>query len=209
MTASEPGGRTIAAIILAAGAATRYRARDSSVASKVLAPINGVAMVRIVAETALAAGCAPVVVVTGNAAQDVEQALGSLPLICVENEDYKSGIASSLRTGLDALPDDCAGAFILLADMPKVSAALLRGMMDLFSQHGDVDALTPVHAGQRGNPVLLAQSLFARARALRGDEGARKLLLQDNVRVLEVAAEEGALIDVDTPDMRMRVEQGD
>ncbi|MBM3609685.1 MAG: nucleotidyltransferase family protein [Alphaproteobacteria bacterium] len=189
----------VAAIILAAGLSSRYRAADPAAISKVLAKIEGEPMVRRIARTALAAGCDPVIVVTGHAQQDVEDILRGLDVRFAHNERYASGLASSLQCGLREVPSSAAGAFIMLADMPHVDEATLELLMERFAQQPGQDALVPVHNGQRGNPVLLARSLFDDVQGLKGDEGARKLLLRSGLDTGLVECSAGVLIDYDTP----------
>ena len=190
----------LAAIILAAGQASRYRAQDAGVASKLVAQINGKALVRHVAEAALASRVEPVIVVTGHARDDIQSALAGCNVIFVHNPDFAQGMAGSLQRGILALPAEVKGALILLADMPFVSADLINSLAISFGGHDDVDAVIPLYNGQRGNPVLLSRKLFAAVSALRGDEGARRLLASPLLNILEIAAPEQAIIDIDTPE---------
>ncbi|MGI3903228.1 MAG: nucleotidyltransferase family protein [Janthinobacterium lividum] len=188
----------IAAIVLAAGTASRYRAADPSMPTKLVAKLDGVPLVRLVAESAVASRAAPVVAVTGHAEDAVRSALDGLPLTFVSNVDFASGMASSLRAGLAALPPDCNGALVLLADMPGVTAALLDLLIHTFEAGDGAEAVVPVHGGRRGNPALLGRALFAAALRLTGDEGARRLLAQ--ARVVELPLESDAvLLDIDEP----------
>ena len=115
----------IAALALAAGRSSRFAAAGGQGATKLAAPIAGKPLARYAAEAALASSARPVIVVTGHAQEAVATALQGLPLEFVHNPDFASGLASSLRTGLAALPPDVAGAIVLLADMPAVTPALL------------------------------------------------------------------------------------
>lgn len=189
----------IAAIVLAAGLSSRYRAADPSSVSKVLAPYKGEAMVRLAVRAAAAAHCEPVIVVTGHAAQEVQHAISDMGARAVFNPDFASGLASSLKSGISALPQTCAAAFVMLADMPDVRPEMLEEMAMRMRAEPACDAVIPVHKGQRGNPVLLARSLFDDALQLQGDEGARKLLRNDRLRVLKIEFGETPLLDYDTP----------
>jgi molybdenum cofactor cytidylyltransferase len=191
----------IAGVILAAGAASRFRAQDPAAATKVVALLDGAPLVRHVAQAAREAGLAPILVVTGHAAQEVRAALAGLEgLSFVHNAEHASGLASSLRTGLHALPAECPGALILLGDMPRVGAPVLRALVAAFRASPGASAAAPVRKGERGNPALIGSALFGEAASLSGDAGARKLLAACE-GVVEVAVEdEGVSIDVDTPD---------
>ena len=192
----------IAAIILAAGRSSRYLAGGGAEVSKLIACYRGERLVRRVAGAALASRARPVVVVTGHARKDVEAALASLPLAFAFNPDFASGLASSLRTGVAALPEAALGAVVLLGDMPDVEAEMIDRILETFAAHPDASAAVPVHAGRRGNPVLLGRELFASVARLEGDEGARRLLRETAPgRVLEVPLDDAAVtLDIDTPD---------
>ena len=190
----------VAGVILAAGQASRFRAGDPAAKSKTVALLEGRPLVRRVAEAALAAGLSPVVVVTGFGADDVADAVQGLPVRLVHNADYATGLASSLRAGVAALDDGCAGAAIMLADMPRVTPGLIQTLMDAWRARPEAAAAAPTWDGQRGNPVILGKRLFADVARLTGDVGARPLLMGRS-DVLDVAVEDAAVaLDVDTPE---------
>jgi molybdenum cofactor cytidylyltransferase len=189
----------VAALILAAGMGTRFDAGPQ--ASKGMALLHGKALVRWVAEAALASQATEVVVVTGHADAGIEAALESLPLRFVYNPTFAEGMAGSLRAGMAALPIDVSGAVVLLADMPRVTAAIIDALIACFEAGGlETDAVVPVRNGVQGNPVLLGRSIFAAVATLSGDPGARRLLTDTGRRVLSCPIDDEAIeIDVDTP----------
>jgi molybdenum cofactor cytidylyltransferase len=192
----------IAAIILAAGRSSRYLAGGGAEASKLIALYRGEALVRRVARAALASRARPVVVVTGHARIDVEASLAGLPLDFAFNPDFASGLASSLRTGVAALPASAPGVVVLLGDMPDIEAATIDKIVEALVTTPNLLAAVPFHAGRRGNPVLLGRALFAAVAGLQGDEGARRLLREAAPdRVAEVSFDDAAVtLDIDTPD---------
>ncbi len=198
-----------AGVILAAGSASRYRAQDPAAATKVVAPLDGAPLVRHVAQAARAAGLVPLIVVTGHAAAAVREALGDVEgLAFVHNADHETGLASSLRAGVAALPADCAGAFILLGDMPRVGDAMLRKLAQAFRAAPGACAAVPVRGGVRGNPALIGAALFGEVARLSGDAGARKLLAARDGVVEVEADDDGVLVDVDTPDALKDLSRG-
>lgn len=193
----------VAAVILAAGTASRFRAAaGDAIATKLVAELNGKPLIRHVVEAVLQSRAAPIIVVTGHAENEVRAALKGLGMIYVRNDDYASGIASSVKCGVAQVPDDCDGAFVLLGDMPKVSGALLNQLIDAFEAAPSARAVVPVHEGQRGNPALIARALFREVEKLSGDVGARALLKSAGTDVVEVPiASDAVSFDVDTPDL--------
>ena len=187
------------AIILAAGASSRMGGE-----TKQLAKLNGKALVSHVAEAALGAALDPIIVVLGHEADKVRAALaddvnGDRVLLPVASPRYKEGMAESLKVGAAALPDDIDGAFILLADMPFVTAGLLAQIRAGFTP--DKFAAAPVWNGQRGNPVLLSPRALGMIANLSGDRGLGPILNQraDEI-VLVSASDDACLRDIDTPE---------
>jgi molybdenum cofactor cytidylyltransferase len=197
----------IAALILAAGSASRFRAGQAQAKTKLVQDFRGWPMVRHAALAAIRSRARPVIVVTGFEASDVRAALAGLDLEFVDNAAFASGLSSSLKRGIAALGPQCRGAVILLADMPQVGATLIDRLIEGFDATPDVDAVVPVWAGQRGNPVLLGRRIFAAIDTLEGDQGARRLLAQPSLEILEIPSDDPAIAaDVDTPAMLAALE---
>jgi molybdenum cofactor cytidylyltransferase len=193
---------SVGGIVLAAGQSSRFRAASGSDATKLMAELDGEPIVRRVVEAALAARARPIVVVTGYARNRVEAALADLDIGTAFNPNFASGLASSLKAGLAAMPLDVAGSLVLLGDMPRVGAPLIDALIEAFLARKDALAAIPLCEGRRGNPVLLGRRLFERAMRLEGDEGARRLIGALGAGELaEVEASDmGATFDIDTPD---------
>ncbi len=191
----------IACIMLAAGRSTRMGANNKLVANLRAKPI-----VRHAVQAALASDADPVVVVTGHQADAVCQALVDLNITLAHNPDFALGLASSLRTGLAALPDGIDGAFVALGDMPGLEPAHYNAMIAAFSPADGRAIIVPTHAGKRGNPVLWSKLYFDEMRALEGDTGAKHLIGANADAVAEVAIASGAIfLDIDTPEALARV----
>jgi molybdenum cofactor cytidylyltransferase len=183
----------IAAVILAAGRSTRM-----GPANKLLADLNGKPLLRWVAEAALASQTRPVLAVTGHQAAEVKAALAGLDVTLVDNPDYATGLASSLKAAIRALPETIDGALVLLGDMPRITAAHIDRLIAA-SAAGRI--IVPVHEGQRGNPVLWPARYFPDLLALEGDAGAKPLLTTHAADIHEVDLSTDAIfLDIDTPD---------
>lgn len=184
--------------MLAAGRASRFAAGASDEDSKVVATLEGRALVAHAAAAALASPARPVVVVTGRGASQVTAALAGLDVRLVHNPAYADGMAGSIAAGLAALPATADAVLILLADMPRVAPATLAALIEAFASERP-DAVVPTFEGRRGNPVLIARALFPALLALRGDVGARRILADETCRVVPCPVDDpGILVDVDT-----------
>lgn len=194
LRAPEPA-LSVAAIVLAAGRASRMNGSH-----KLLAAFDGTALVRRSADAALAAKPARVLVVTGHRADEVEAELTRLRVDIVRNPDHAQGMSTSLRAGVAALGPGCDGAVIMLADMPHVTGADIRSLLDAFAAAGGHAIVRAVSGGKRGNPVVLPRSTFAAIRELEGDVGARHIVEGAGLEVVDVEIGAAAHIDVDTPE---------
>ncbi|KAA2244169.1 nucleotidyltransferase family protein [Salinarimonas soli] len=186
---------SVAALVLAAGRGSRF-----GEAPKLLAELDGRPLVRHVADAALASRASPVLAVTGHRADAIGAALDDLPVRLLHNPAYSDGLSTSLRAGFAALAAEAEAVVVLLADMPRVTPALIDGLIEAWEGAGRPVAAVPVADGRRGNPVLLSATLAPAIARLTGDHGAGPLL-RGLEGVLEVpVAGEGVLLDIDTPD---------
>lgn len=149
----------------------------------------------------LASQARPVIVVVGHQANLVRQALAGYDIILVENPDYAEGLSTSLRRGLDALPETSDGAVIALGDMPRVAGPEIDRLIAAFNPLEGRGICVPVVDGQRGNPVLWGRAFFAEMRQVSGDTGARQLIAAYGEAVCEVPMSgDGVLLDIDEPE---------
>jgi len=186
---------SVAALVLAAGRASRMQGSH-----KLLAAFDGEALVRRTIEAALAAKPSRVLVVTGHRAEEIEAELAGLKIDIVRNPDFAQGMSTSLRAGVSALGPGCDGVAVMLADMPHVTGADVRRLLDAFAAAGGHAIVRAVSGGKRGNPVVLPRSTFAALLQLEGDVGARHIVESAGLDVVDVEIGEAAHIDVDTPE---------
>ena len=189
--------RQIAAIILAAGEAKRFRQSPSE--TKLTVELECKPLIRHVAEAALSSVAQPVLLVTGHAHEQVLRALDGLSLERIHNRDPGAGLAASLRLAVGALPNTARGAVILLGDMPRIAPSLINRLIGAFDKAPvEPPAVVPIHRGRRGNPALIGRSLFAQIMTLEGDKGAAALI-GSRAGVVEMPVDDRAIeIDVDT-----------
>jgi molybdenum cofactor cytidylyltransferase len=187
--------RRVDAIILAAGSSSRMNGHH-----KLLARINGTPLVRLVAEAALASAAASVTLVVGHRASDVAAAVSDLDVTIVENPNHRSGLSSSLRTGVAALGEETDAAIILLADMPDVGSDTIDTVIDAFDPELGRHVVVPTFEGKAGNPVLWSRRFFPELMALEGDKGAREMIRANADAVAWVKAGPSVTHDIDTPE---------
>lgn len=182
----------IAGVVLAAGRSTRMGV------NKLLLPVEGEHLVRRVARVAIEGGLDPVLVVLGHDAAHVATALAGLACLVVPNPRHALGLNTSLDAALAALNPDVNAAMVLLADMPGVTAPMVRALVAR-----RLDARPPVVAARYGGvvapPVLWDRALFGELRGGEGDGRGREVLARHagEVSFVELPASAGA--DLDAP----------
>ena len=158
-------------------------------------------MVARVAQRLLASRARPIIAVLGNRADEVDAALGRLPVERVRNPDFAQGLSTSLKRGLAALPGDLDGALVCLGDMPLVAGRHIDRLIAAFNPLEGRAIIVPTRRGKRGNPILWASRLFPEMAQIQGDVGARHLIGEHADLVAEIEMEDDAvLVDIDTPE---------
>ncbi|MEV0147772.1 MULTISPECIES: nucleotidyltransferase family protein [unclassified Nonomuraea] len=135
-------------------------------------------------------GCHPVVVVLGAATVQVRGA------VVVRNPGWRSGMGSSLRVGLAALPEEAGAVVVALVDQPFIRPEAVRALVASGAR-----LAVATYGGRRRNPVLLSRRDFAEvARLAVGDAGARPFLTAHPELVTGVPCDGlGDPADIDTP----------
>ena len=189
------GNRNVAAIMLAAGRSTRMGGPN-----KLLAELGGRKLVRIVTEQALASKASGVIVVTGHQAELVEKALHGLKVKFVRNPDFAGGLASSVKAGIAAVPDNADGAVVCLGDMPLISA-----QSDRSADRGVRAGSRPSDRGARQRrPARQSRAVVAPLLQRIDDARWRRRRASSDRQAREAVAEvpvdgDGAFLDIDTP----------
>lgn len=178
----------VAAVILAAGASTRFGSPKGAVR------IGSRTMLGVVADTGVAAGFDPLIVVAPSSLAVPETA------VVVRNDEPQLGMSRSLRLGLAAVPPGVEAAIVLLADQPTVDVSLLR---DLQARRGATPIVATRAEGVLGPPVLLERTAFDLVDGLAGDVGLRALLRGDPTLVTPV--DHPAIPDMDTTEDLERI----
>ncbi|MCM2284017.1 MAG: molybdenum cofactor cytidylyltransferase [Desulfobacula sp.] len=184
--------KRIAGVLLAAGTASRLGK------TKQLLPFRGSTLLGRVMENAAASDLDELVVVLGHDADRIMQSLDFSGMKTVINPDYSKGQGTSLAKGLEAVSPSCDGVLFLLADQPLVTPDMINRLIRAFQDSG-APLVIPFYRGSRGNPVLVARSLFPRLLSLSADTGARALFDEYKASILRVEVDTDAvLVDVDT-----------
>src|SRR4051794_8658284 len=149
-------GWKVGGVVLAAGGASRLGR------PKQLVEFRGQSLVRRAVSTLLAAGCEPIGVVVGEQAADIEAEVAGLLCDVVVNHEWREGIASSIRAGVQHLAQadhDLEAVLLLACDQPLVEATALREMIQLYATDGR-PIVAAAYANTLGIPAIFARSCF-------------------------------------------------
>ncbi len=170
----------IAAIILAAGKSTRMGAQN-----KLLLDVNGKPLLQHVIDAAATSHVNEIMLVTGHERERIEHVVHSSGGRLLHNADYAEGMASSIRTGIQAAQHSKVdAALILLGDMPYITASHINHILTYYQSHASL--CVPYTNNQRGNPVLWGKDYFADLLTLTGDQGARDLIKRSHRHITHV-----------------------
>ncbi len=159
-------------IILAAGSSSRLGKPKQNLVYK------GQTLLQRAIATAAASVCNPVIVVLGANVQMIKPTIESDAINIIHNPDWQEGMASSIRSGINAvkkIEPKADSVILMLCDQPFVGAALLDKLVQKKSAKGIVAS---GYNDIIGAPVLFDGVYFDELLLLKGQEGAKKLLLK-------------------------------
>lgn len=186
---------SIAAIVLAAGGSRRLGQ------PKQLLVHNGERLLARAIRLASEAGATPVIVVLGAYHQRIREEVTMVRAIPIINDQWEQGISTSIQAGLGALEEidsDAEGALILSCDQPRLTAEHLRALVAAFAPCAGASIVASSYADVLGIPAVFPRVVFAELQALRGDKGARALLVDPPCPLIDVPFP-GGDIDIDQP----------
>lgn len=155
---------------------------------------------------ALDSRCRPVVVVLGAHAEALRGEVAPAEAQVVVNPEWTEGMASSIRRGITALEAATSGkaraAVLTLCDQPLVTGEVINRLLAAYEVKASLLVASEYEAGgerTRGVPALFSRALFPELVALRGAEGAKRVVARYSSRAAFISAPEAAF-DVDTPE---------
>jgi molybdenum cofactor cytidylyltransferase len=182
---------TVAAVVLAAGSSRRL-----GQPKQVLA-LDGATVLDATLSVARASACEPVVVVLGGAASEVRDQVDLSGVQVVENHDYSTGCATSIRTALAALPASVTGIVLMLGDQPRVRVETVQELEASAREHA---VGVCVYDDGLGHPLWFDRSMFGALESMHGDKAVWKLVDAgpEGADVVQVRIEGPVPRDIDT-----------
>lgn len=183
--------QSIFAIVLAAGESSRFGS------TKQLSEFEGESLVRRAVRLAEDVCRDHTVLVVGNDWKRVLAACGPQRGFFLRNEEFSSGLASSIACGVRSVAHAANAILLLMADQPLITAAHLDALIAHWSGAPE-NIVVSEYSGTRGPPVIFPARCFESLSKLQGDRGARSVLSDSRYLVSGIGFD-AAAIDIDTP----------
>ncbi len=184
----------ICAIVLAAGCSSRMGTQ------KLLLPFGGKTVITHIVEQLLASSIDEVYVVVGYQRKRIEQELFAQSVSIVNNTNYKTGMLSSVRCGLSAVPKNCQTVLVALGDQPSITTKLIDQMLQSYKT-AKKQILVPLYNDKRGHPIIFSAAYRNEILTQYDNVGLRGLLHAHREDIFELTVSaSGVISDMDYPE---------
>ena len=169
----------ISAILLAAGQSKRMYGEN-----KLVKKIQGIPLIKLSVKNILASSIDELIIVLGYQKEIIKKLIDKNEKIkFIFNKDFGSGMASSIKTGLNHLSEETEVFFICLGDMPMVNKNIYNL---LIKSKNNKEIIVPTYKSEQGNPVLFSKSMKKKIMNIEGDVGAKKILELNIDKILNI-----------------------
>ena len=177
----------ISAILLAAGQSKRMKGEN-----KLIKKIKGVPLIKLTVKNILDSSIDKLIIVLGYQKEIVKKVIDNSEKIeFVINENFESGMASSIKVGLSSLPEKTDAFFICLGDMPMVNKNILNL---LINSQNNKEIIVPNYNNKKGNPILFSKTMKDKIMNIDGDLGAKKIIKLNKDKVLNIKINDQSII---------------
>ena len=184
----------ISAILLAAGQSKRMDGKN-----KLTKEIKGIPLVKHSVKNILDSSIDELIIVLGFEKEIIKNLITENKKIKLAiNKNYESGLASSIKTGLNHLSDNSKAFFICLGDMPMVNPNIYNKLIWSLKKN---EIIIPTYKDQQRNPILFSKTMKEKIIEINGDTGAKKILENKKNKILKIEIDdENIFKDFNTKD---------
>jgi len=192
----------ISSILLAAGQSLRMKGEN-----KLIKEIDGAPIIKYAVKNLLSSTVNEIIIVLGYEENLIKKIVGANKKIkFVYNKNFKEGIASSIKIGLDNISIKSEAFFISLGDMPNVNQNIYNKLIKsklkynkkLNTKHRK-EIIIPTFEGKNGNPVLFSKYIKHKMMLINNDLDAHKIIQLNKEKILNVPFDnDGILLDFNT-----------
>ena len=168
----------ISAIVLAAGYSRRMNGQN-----KLIKKFKSKHLINHILDTLIKSKINKIIIVLGFQNSKVKKIMVKNNKISfVYNKNYKSGMASSIKSGLKRISKISIGFLIVQADMPLVSRKIINSLYYAL-KNSDKEIVAPIYKKKMGNPIGFKNSMVKKFNKIKGDSGAKKMIKRNEKKL--------------------------
>jgi molybdenum cofactor cytidylyltransferase len=184
----------VSALLLAAGESRRMGT------FKQLLQLGEKSFVEHCVDNLLASRVGEVIVVTGHREFEVRRAIGERRVTFAHNSDYRSGMTSSLKRGLQAVSETSSACVVALVDQPRIEPNVINRIIESYEKARPL-IVVPTYRGQNGHPILLDLTLKSEVLNIDESQGLRVVVhAHANETARVEVCDQRVLEDFDSPE---------
>ena len=168
----------ISAIVLAAGQSKRMGGDN-----KLMKKYNKKYLINHIIGTLIKSKVNKIIVVLGFQKSKVRKiTVKNKKINFVFNKNYKSGMASSIKTGLKRILKKNIGFLVVQADMPLISKKIINSLCYAI-ENNNKEIVVPIYKINMGNPIGFKSSMIKILNKTKGDSGAKKMIKRNKKKL--------------------------
>jgi len=180
----------ISAILLAAGESKRMVDEN-----KLVKKYKNIPLIKHSVSNALNSSIDELLIVLGYQKEVIEKIIEENKKIkFITNPNFESGIASSIKKGLDSLSKETEAFFICLGDMPNVNKEIYNQLINASFSNKDKEIFVPYYQERQANPILFSKKMKDEIQKIEGDFGAKKIIADNEKKVFKLSIQDKGVI---------------
>jgi molybdenum cofactor cytidylyltransferase len=189
----------ISAILLAAGESRRMGK------FKQLLPFAGKTFIECCVDNLLASRVDEVIVVTGHREADVRSAISTRPVRFANNPDYRDGMSTSIKRGIEAISKEAHACLIALVDQPQIGPDVINRVIEAYDKNKPL-IVRPAYKGKNGHPIILDLKLRDEILAIDPAQGLKQVARAHSSEAICIEVfTDAVLMDFDFPEDYQRI----
>ena len=192
----------ISSILLAAGQSLRMKGEN-----KLTKKIDEVPLIKYAVKNILGSSVDELIIVLGYEKEIIEKIIEDNKKIkIIYNKDFMSGIASSIKIGLENISKKSESFFISLGNMPNVNQNIYNKLIKSKNSYNKKlnlkhkkEIIIPTFENQYGNPILFSKFMKEKIMKIKGDDDTKEVIQLNKDKILNIPfAQDGILLNFDT-----------
>ncbi len=190
----------ISAIVLAAGTSSRMGAKN-----KLLLPFKGSTFIEHVVNELLQSNVNEIIVVLGHEKDKIKQLFTQKKMIFTVNENYNSGMTSSIQSGVRAASKSTDGFLVCLSDMPFLTTTDYNKILASSTENKEI--ILPFYHNQKGNPVYFSKDFKEEILNYKEPEGCKGIIKNNPSFLVKIPFDNAHILkDIDTEEEFLGIE---